>query len=70
MKAFEDWNQSHSNCGNIMCPDMICSDCEDQRKIIREEGWRAALKFSLQCLQEQYEGGPSAYDAINREINS
>jgi hypothetical protein len=56
MKAFEEWNQSHSACGNIMCPDMTCHDCESQRKIIREEVWRAALEWTLMVCLSGHQG--------------
>ena len=39
-------------------------------KYLAKKFYHLALRLSLKLLQEQYEGGPSAYDAINREINS
>lgn len=30
--------------------------------------WRAALKLSLRLLQDQYEGGLSAFDEISKEL--
>jgi len=46
----------------------------DGRSIAAEErgfrlGWQAALEWAKGQLQEQYEGGLSAYDAIDKELD-
>ena len=37
-------------------------------KYLAKRFYHAALNLSLRLLQEQYEGGPSAYDKISEEL--
>jgi hypothetical protein len=60
MKAFHKWY-------NRPIPKMDNPDWDFYYE--QRQAWREALELSLRLLQDQYEGGLSAFDAISKELS-